>query len=656
MHRRGGQDRRHAHAVEAERLVADDDHRGAVLDRLDGLGAQTFERPLQARAGLHARLRHLEGGVEMGDHAGIVELDHAFVHKRRQERAFQHEDIGLGRVGRQYVAEVLEARLQRHARSFAQRIDRRVGHLGEVLAEEVSQRPPLVRQHGQGCIVAHRADGFLAVLDHGVEHGVEILDRKAGGDLAALQVLAEQLARFRSGRDQRLELDHVLDPAGVVVLGGQGVEDFILLVEAAFVEVDGDHAARRDVQAAQHAVLGDAGHAGFGADDHQAVVRFGDAQRTQAVAVLAGDDPAAVGGADRRRTVPRLHDGVAIAVERPVRRRHGGVVRRPGLGDQQGLGHRRRTAGADQQFEDVVEAGGIRAARLDHRLDVAVVAAEGRRRHADLVRLHPVDIAAQGVDLAIVRQHAERLRQAPFREGVGREALVEDGDAGDEARVFQVEIEVVDQFGAEHALVDQGPGRERAQIAVEIGLIDALFDAAAAQEHGAFQRFAVQTVRRGHHDLFDFRPRRHGAGAQLRHVDRRLAPAIEVKARAQDFRLDDGPRRFLGAEVGARQEDLADQDRARPRRMADIAHLLAEEVLRHIDHDARAVARLAVGIDRAAVEQGLQRLDGEFDDVTARRAVDRGDEADAAGVLFRGRIVGMAVDQGLAVAVIEFVR
>ncbi len=188
-----------------------------------------------------------------------------------------------------------------------------------------------------------------------------------------------------------------------------------------------------------------------------------------------------------------------------------------------------------------------------------------------------------------------------------------------------------------------------------MGAFDALFDAAAAQEHGAFERLAVQALRRGHHDLLDLGPGGRGARAQLQDVDRRLAPAVEIEARTQDFRLDDGTGGFLGAEVGARQEDLADEDRARTRRMADQADLFAKEILRDADHDAGAIARLAVGVDRATVEQGLQRAHGQFDDLALGRAVDRADEADTAGVLFGGRVIGVAIDEALALVEIVLV-
>ena len=147
-----------------------------------------------------------------------------------------------------------------------------------------------------------------------------------------------------------------------------------------------------------------------------------------------------------------------------------------------------------------------------------------------------------------------------------------------------------------------------------------------------------------------------GAFAQLRHIDRRLTPAVQIEAGAQDFGFDDGPGGFLSAEIGARQEDLADEDRAGTRLVADIFDLLAEEGLRHIDHDAGAVAGLAVGIDRAAVEQGLQRLDGQIDDFALLRAVDGTDDADAAGRDFGFGIIGVAVDKALALILVVLVR
>src|SRR3546814_10465467 len=88
--------------------------------------------------------------------------------------------------------------------------------------------------------------------------------------------------------------------------------------------------------------------------------------------------------------------------------------------------------------------------------------AEGEARHLDLVARHPVAVAADRVDLAIVREAAERLRQPPLREGVGRIALVEDRDAADETIVDEIGIEDRQRFGEEQPLVDDRAARQRA--------------------------------------------------------------------------------------------------------------------------------------------------------------------------------------------------
>src|SRR3546814_3006880 len=68
---------------------------------------------------------------------------------------------------------------------------------------------------------------------------------------------------------------------------------------------------------------------------------------------------------------------------------------------------------------------------------------------------------------------------------------------------------------------------------------------------------------------------------------------------------------------------------------------LREEVLRYRYVEAGAVARLAVGVHRTAMPDRLQRLGALQHDLAARLAVDGGDQADAAGVVLLGGIVGV---------------
>ena len=55
-----------------------------------------------------------------------------------------------------------------------------------------------------------------------------------------------------------------------------------------------------------------------------------------------------------------------------------------------------------------------------------------------LARLHPVDVAAQRVDLAVVSDKTVRMGQRPRRECVGAEALVHQGERRLEIRVRQI--------------------------------------------------------------------------------------------------------------------------------------------------------------------------------------------------------------------------
>ncbi len=90
--------------------------------------------------------------------------------------------------------------------------------------------------------------------------------------------------------------------------------------------------------------------------------------------------------------------------------------------------------------------------------------------------------------------------------------------------------------------------------------------------------------------------------------------------------------------------------------MADLFDLLFEEGLRHINHDTGAITRLAVGIDRAAVEQSFQSPDGEFNHVAARLTVNCTDEAYAACGNLRIRVIGVAVDKALALILVVLER
>src|SRR5262249_53820392 len=92
-------------------------------------------------------------------------------------------------------------------------------------------------------------------------------------------------------------------------------------------------------------------------------------------------------------------------------------------------------------------------------------------------------------------------------------------------------------------------------------------------------------------------------------------------------------------EIGARQKDLADAELSLAGHLPLAADVFLEEILRDLHMNAGAVARLAVGIDGAAVPHGLQRGNAGLDDLPPRPAVDGRDQANAAGIMLLRRVV-----------------
>ena len=124
----------------------------------------------------------------------------------------------------------------------------------------------------------------------------------------------------------------------------------------------------------------------------------------------------------------------------------------------------------------------------------------------NLMALHPVDIAADRVDLAIVGQHAEGLGQPPFRESIGRIALVENGKRRDEIRRLQIRVEGVDILRPEQALVDDVARGQGTDIKVaQVFLAGPALDAAADNVEDTLDRLIVAVARIAEQDLFDFR-------------------------------------------------------------------------------------------------------------------------------------------------------
>ena len=444
--------------------------------------------------------------------------------------------------------------------------------------------------------------------------------------------------------DNLINARGALNPFAKGLAGGQFILQRGIEIHLPGVQIDADALAGADAPLGGNILLGQLHHAGFAAHNQQPIGGDGIAHRAQPIAIHAADHPGAIGGAERCGPVPGLHHRIAIEEEVVMRRRHGGIIAER-FRHQHRLGHRRITPAAHQQFEHVVEAGGVGIAGLNDRLHIGHISVERWVGEPGLMALHPVHIAMQRVDLAIMRDHPEGLRQAPGREGVGRIALVINRKARDEARIRQVRIELRQILGQEHPLVDERAAGERAEIQLRNLRRDGLLlDPPADDVKIALIGRVIAPLGVPDQNLLDLGPRRIGLFADHRGVDRHLAPAVNRVARGKNFRLANLPATLLRAKIGLGQKDHAHRDPAGLELVAAIAHRLGKEILRDFNMDARAIARLAIGIDGTAVPDGLERINTGLNDLTRGAAIEGGDEAHAAGIML-GRI-NMRIGQG----------
>ena len=204
---------------------------------------------------------------------------------------------------------------------FADAVHRRVRHLREQLLEIVVKQLRLVREDGQGRVVAHRADGLVAVRGHRRHEDLQVLGGVAEGLLAPQDRGVVWLVQPRAGRQVLQRHEVVAQPLAVRLFRGDLALQFVVGDDAALFQIDEEHAARLQAALRQHALRRDVEDADLGRHDDQVVLGDVIARRPQAVAVEHGADAHAVGEGDRRGAVPRLHQARMELVKRLFLRR-----------------------------------------------------------------------------------------------------------------------------------------------------------------------------------------------------------------------------------------------------------------------------------------------------------------------------------------------
>ena len=209
----------------------------------------------------------------------------------------------------------------------------------------------------------------------------------------------------------------------------------------------------------------------FRGKDQTVVIRDVVAGRAKTVPVQRRAKHFSVGEKDCCGSVPGFHHRCIVVIEVLLVLAHEGVVL-PWLRDDHHHGQRQRHAVHIEEFQCIVEHGGIRSASIHDRENLIDIVLHDRACHRLFSGQHPVNIAADGVDLTIVGDHSIWMRAMPGRRRVGGESGVYDCDRRLVILILQIFVKSSQLANQEHALVDDRPGGKRADISVLARLLE----------------------------------------------------------------------------------------------------------------------------------------------------------------------------------------
>ena len=630
VHAAHGEQRRHGHLARFGAIAQHHDVHAIANRSLDVFG-KLLERSLQRAL---TRVAAVHGTKPAGLKAHAVNRANAVELLLAQQRALQTHQLA-GRAGvLEQVTVVAQVERGRGDHMLAQGVDGRVRDLSEQLIEVVKERTRLLGQAGQRRIDAHRGERRLALLGHGTHDLVNIIPvipelshAHGGGHLGVLG------GRCRGGPIERVDRQRLLgNPVAVGLFLGVTGAQLVVVDNAPAGKVNLEHLARPQTAARQD-VLGahlDGAHL---ACQHKATVaRHIVAGGTQAVTVEGGTQRATVGKGDGGRAVPGLHEhglvgivGAALLTQ--------AVVVVPRLGQQHGCGTRERTTVHDQKLKHIVQNRGVGALAVDDGHHALKIVLQHGAVQVGFAGANPVDVALEGIDLAVVDDKAVGVRALPAGRSVGGVARVDECHGRFDGGVVEVDEEAAHLRGNKHALVHDGARAHGAHIEdlvaqgeLSVGL---LFDGAAAHVQATLKGIAGgRVVRTAQESLQDSRHAGAGRLAQVVRVDGHLAPK-EQRHTGLGAALLKHATGILYALVVLREEQHGHAIVTLCRQnLAALLSLFAEKVMRNLKQDAGTVAGVLLESRTAAVLQVDQNGQRVVQNLVMALAVDIGKRAD----------------------------
>ena len=416
MHAAHGEQRRHGHLARRGAVAQHHDVH-AVANRSLNVLCKLLERSLQrARAGIAAVHGTETAGLKAHAVDGADTLELLFV----EQRALQANQLA-GRTGvLEQVAVVAQVERGRGDHMLAKGVDGRVRDLSEQLIEIVVEGACLLGQAGQRRIDAHRGERRLALLGHGTHDLVNIIPvipelshAHGGGHLGILG------GRCRGRPIERVDGQRLLgNPITVGLFLGVTGAQLVVVDDAAAGKVDLEHLARPQAAARQDVLGAHLDGAHLACQHKAAVARHIVAGGTQAVTVEGGAQRATVGKGDGRRAIPRLHEHGLVSVVGAALLAQAVVVV-PRLGQQHGRGTRKRATVHNQELEHIVQNRGVGALAVDDGHHALKIVLQHGAVQVGFAGADPVDVALEGVDLAVVDDEAVGVRALPAGRGVG---------------------------------------------------------------------------------------------------------------------------------------------------------------------------------------------------------------------------------------------
>ena len=306
----------------------------------------------------------------------------------------------------------------------------------------------------------------------------------------------------------------------------------------------------------------------------------------------------------------------------------------PRFGQQHGCGARESTTVHDQELEHIVQNRGVGTLAVDdghHALKIVLQHGAVQVRFASA---NPVDVALEGVDLAVMDDKAVGVRTLPAGRGVGGVARMDERHGRLDGGVVEVDEEAAHLRGDQHALVHDSARAHGAHVEdlvaqgkLGVGL---LLDGAAAHVQATLEgvtcRRVVRTAQEGLQDS-----RHAGAGrlAQVVRIDGYLAPK-EQRYAGLGAALLKHATGILYALVVLREEQHGHAIVALCRQnLAALLGLFTEKVMRNLEQDAGAVAGVLLESRATAVLQVDQNGQCIVQNLVMALTVDIGKRADA---------------------------